>query len=101
MLAFGVDLGPDREVGARRGICTTRPTPTGTAADRCAGPARWPGSAPDGWRAQRIVLVGMRTTGLTPPLTLAGAAVAALAYATADRSALVDAWKEAAPMRHD
>jgi Transcription factor WhiB len=48
MLGCGVDLGLDHKVSARRDIHTRRPTPTGTAAGRCAGPASWPGSAPDG-----------------------------------------------------
>src|SRR5512132_1842081 len=101
MLGSSVDLGLDREVGARQAIRTRKPIRTGTAAGRCAGPASWPGSAADGWRARRIVLKGMRTTGPTPPMTLVGTAVAALACAPADRSVRVDTWKGAARMWRD
>src|SRR5215207_1881094 len=62
MLGSDVDLGLDHELVARRDTPTRKPTPTGTAAGRCAGPASWPGSAPNGWRAQRIVLKDMPTT---------------------------------------
>jgi hypothetical protein len=89
MLGFGVDLGLDHKVGARQDIHTRKPTPTGTVAGRCAGPVSWPGSGPDGWRAQRIALKDMRTTGPTPPMTLVGTAVAVPAW-PADRSVLAD-----------
>src|SRR5215213_2294075 len=101
MLGSGADPAQDHNVGARRAIHTRKPTPTSTATGRCAGPASWPGSAPDAWRAQRIVLKDMRTTGPTPPMTLVGTAAAALACAPADRSVLADAWKGAARMWHD
>src|SRR5215218_2012780 len=100
MLGSRVDLGLDHEVGARRDIPTRKPTPTGTAAGICAGPASWPGSAPDGWRAQRNVLKDMPTTRPIPLMTLVGTAVAAPACAPADRAVPANA-EEATPMWRD
>ena len=101
MLESGADLGLDQAIAARRDIHTRKPTPTSTATGRCAGPASWPGSAPDALPAQRTVLKDIRTTGPTPPMTLVGTAVVALACRPADRSVLVDTLKGTARMRHD